>query len=385
MSTITDMLGLLTSFSSKTGTSTDSGSTQTQSGGTTTKQTILDQDTMNAMLKSALEGTSGLASVASGQNSAGMYNSSTNTMLTNDLLSRLATSTAIAGAATTTTTPSTTVVTSPSTKTTVTPAAVSATTGLSAVAGVAGLSGAKNLLDTLTGKKKGSISTSDVPGTASSQSTESISQMAGETNPDTAAYLNSADGTTSVTNDVVSASNDVSSNLVLDTGSEIGSDVAGSLAGDAVAPVVDAVGSALADTAVDAGTTAVADTVGEAVATPAAEEVGSTIADAASSWCFLTTAVCEYQLKPDNCYELETLRKFRDGWLKENHPADIETYYAHAPAIVAKIKASHSAVRIFDEMYFGFILPALKAIEADNFNEAYKIYKSLYNYCVACK
>ena len=31
--------------------------------------------------------------------------------------------------------------------------------------------------------------------------------------------------------------------------------------------------------------------------------------------CFITTAVCEFQGKADDCYELTTFRKFRDDWL----------------------------------------------------------------------
>ena len=32
-------------------------------------------------------------------------------------------------------------------------------------------------------------------------------------------------------------------------------------------------------------------------------------------YCYITTAVCESQGKPDDCYELELLRSDRDGYL----------------------------------------------------------------------
>jgi hypothetical protein len=68
------------------------GKTTTQSGGTTTKTESgsFSQDSMNQMLKSALEGTNGLAAVAGGQRTAGGYGSSTNQLLINDLLTRSA-------------------------------------------------------------------------------------------------------------------------------------------------------------------------------------------------------------------------------------------------------------------------------------------------------
>ena len=57
---------------------------------TSTSQTVLSKEAVDAMLKTLMEGTSGLASVASGQKAAGMYNTTARTMLTNDLLARSA-------------------------------------------------------------------------------------------------------------------------------------------------------------------------------------------------------------------------------------------------------------------------------------------------------
>lgn len=52
--------------------------------------------------------------------------------------------------------------------------------------------------------------------------------------------------------------------------------------------------------------------------------------------CFITTAVCEQEGKPDDCAELTAFRAFRDGWLRQcpDGPALIDEYYEIAPAIV---------------------------------------------------
>lgn len=57
---------------------------------TTTKSSSIDQTAYDAMLKNILSGVNGLATVSSGQRSAGLYNSSTNQLLTNDLVTRAA-------------------------------------------------------------------------------------------------------------------------------------------------------------------------------------------------------------------------------------------------------------------------------------------------------
>lgn len=62
-------------------------------GSTSTKQTTSEEvspEAVNTIVKQMLEGTQGLAAVAQGQKTAGLYNSSTNQLLVNDLLSRTA-------------------------------------------------------------------------------------------------------------------------------------------------------------------------------------------------------------------------------------------------------------------------------------------------------
>lgn len=56
-------------------------------------------------------------------------------------------------------------------------------------------------------------------------------------------------------------------------------------------------------------------------------------------FCFITTAVCQEEGKPDDCAELTAFRAFRDGYLSRcpDGPALIAEYYDIAPAIVACI------------------------------------------------
>jgi hypothetical protein len=67
-------------------------STTSNSGGTTTSTTqqSVAPGAVDAVIKSIMEGTNGLAAVSSGQRTAGLYGSSTNQLLTNDLVARAA-------------------------------------------------------------------------------------------------------------------------------------------------------------------------------------------------------------------------------------------------------------------------------------------------------
>lgn len=55
--------------------------------------------------------------------------------------------------------------------------------------------------------------------------------------------------------------------------------------------------------------------------------------------CYITTAVCKSLGKADDCYELETLRNYRDQYLmEERHGVElVKEYYNTAPTIVKHI------------------------------------------------
>lgn len=75
--------------------------------------------------------------------------------------------------------------------------------------------------------------------------------------------------------------------------------------------------------------------------------------------CFLTTACVQAAGLPDDCFELKSLRLFRDRVLAltPEGRAMIAAYYQHAPALVARIDAKPDARRIWLATYLRFILP----------------------------
>ena len=95
-----------------------------------------------------------------------------------------------------------------------------------------------------------------------------------------------------------------------------------------------------------------------------------------SSFCFITTAVCSYLGKSDDCYELTTLRRFRDGWLaKQNNGLDlIQEYYSIAPQIVDAINASEKKDQTYTHIWEDYIKPCITLIELS----AYETCKDLY-------
>jgi hypothetical protein len=90
-STLTGVANLANLFLGSS-TQIQGGGTVTNSGGTTTVTTSesVAPGAVDAVVKSILEGTAGLASVAGGQRTAGLYNSSTNNLMVNDLVARAA-------------------------------------------------------------------------------------------------------------------------------------------------------------------------------------------------------------------------------------------------------------------------------------------------------
>lgn len=86
--------------------------------------------------------------------------------------------------------------------------------------------------------------------------------------------------------------------------------------------------------------------------------------------CFITTAVCETLNKEDDCYELNTLRSFRDHYM-QNSPegqALIEEYYQIAPPIVTYINMSQNRDEKYKEIWIDYLQPCIKDIEEGNPN-----------------
>ena len=96
------------------------------------------------------------------------------------------------------------------------------------------------------------------------------------------------------------------------------------------------------------------------------------------SSCFLTTACVEFLGKPDDCYELTTLRRFRDGYLKKRDGGEalVAQYYAIAPKIVDKINQLPSREEYYKRIY-DKIVACITCIEADDNDGALAIYKEM--------
>ena len=96
----------------------------------------------------------------------------------------------------------------------------------------------------------------------------------------------------------------------------------------------------------------------------------------ANGGCFLSTACVEYKGLADDCYELTTLREFRDNYLLgfEEGKLDVEEYYRIAPKIVSLISLSPCADMIFEDIY-NMMLLCVECIENGRYEEAHSLYK----------
>ncbi len=85
--------------------------------------------------------------------------------------------------------------------------------------------------------------------------------------------------------------------------------------------------------------------------------------------CYITTAVCEYQGKPDDCQELTVLREYRDRYLmaSDEGRAMVEEYYEIAPVLVLSIGMQRKPEKIYEEIYRNYLCPCVEyARNAEN-------------------
>ena len=82
---------------------------------------------------------------------------------------------------------------------------------------------------------------------------------------------------------------------------------------------------------------------------------------------------------PDNCYELETLRHFRDTWLKgsEEGQAVIKKYYEIAPKIVSAINETKDSKSIYEMLYEKMVKPCVEFIEQGKYQETLELYRNM--------
>lgn len=99
--------------------------------------------------------------------------------------------------------------------------------------------------------------------------------------------------------------------------------------------------------------------------------------------CFITTAVCERDGKPDDCAELEVLRKFRDSYMLSDPERSklVALYYATAPIILDRLDAFPTDARdeVFDVLRT-YIKLAINALFNGDEARAARIYMNMMGY-----
>ncbi|XCP83661.1 CFI-box-CTERM domain-containing protein [Roseburia hominis] len=95
--------------------------------------------------------------------------------------------------------------------------------------------------------------------------------------------------------------------------------------------------------------------------------------------CYITTAVCESLGKPDDCYELNLLREYRDGYLagsKDGYRV-IHEYYNVAPTIVKRISRMEHADEIYRKIWEEYLSRCVELIEEGRKMECQKVYTDM--------
>ena len=123
---------------------------------------------------------------------------------------------------------------------------------------------------------------------------------------------------------------------------------------------------------------AISSGIGYAFGGPVGGFIGNLVGKAFG--CFLTTAVCDYMGLPDDNEYLETLRKFRDGYMTEFHPELIEEYYRISPAIVNYIAERPDKDQVYRFMLNAYIFPACERIRHGDGRCAMETYIALVKY-----
>ena len=96
-----------------------------------------------------------------------------------------------------------------------------------------------------------------------------------------------------------------------------------------------------------------------------------------SSDCFLTTACVVAKNLPYDCYELKTLRGFRDSYIKglANGEEIIKEYYDIAPKIIDAIEKEPNADCIFKKLFEELVQPCVHYIEQRQNEKAHALYE----------
>lgn len=108
---------------------------------------------------------------------------------------------------------------------------------------------------------------------------------------------------------------------------------------------------------------------------------GSGSDSGSKSGCFLSTACFASEGLPDNCIELQTLRKFRDDFVSKspNGVALIKQYYSEAPLILKRIEAESGGGKKILKAIYTHIRKIVDDINENNNHAAMNKYMRLFN------
>jgi len=95
--------------------------------------------------------------------------------------------------------------------------------------------------------------------------------------------------------------------------------------------------------------------------------------------CYLTTAMCNILGYEDDCEVLETLRSFRDNYMKKKPECLplLEDYSTVGPIIASKLDTDEDRVLKANIMLYFFIEPAINCIKNNDYDSAIEIYKNM--------
>ena len=95
--------------------------------------------------------------------------------------------------------------------------------------------------------------------------------------------------------------------------------------------------------------------------------------------CYISTAVYRSLNKPDDCYELTTLRKYRDEYLLSTQSGQkiVEEYYNIAPTIVKRISRQDDAGAIYRGIWEDYLSPCIRLIEEGRKEECKNRYSEM--------
>lgn len=94
--------------------------------------------------------------------------------------------------------------------------------------------------------------------------------------------------------------------------------------------------------------------------------------------CILSSASVAYKGLPDNCYELELLRNFRDTFMCKlpNGEQLIQEYYSLSDSIIEKVEQNKTGNEFYEKVFNELIIPSVKLIEEKQHDKAFQYYRN---------